>query len=66
MNYELAVLAEEYEAARLRFEAHQMRNVYGLDAIEAARVRVAYHAADAEMRRARSRLESAKDAFASS
>ena len=59
-KYEIAVLAEDYEAKRGAFEMHRMRNVYGLAPDEKTKATVAYHIAEAEMMEAFKALERAK------
>lgn len=59
-KYEITVLAEDYEQKRAAFEAHRMRNVYGLTPDEASKASAAYHIAEAEMLEAYKQLERAK------
>jgi hypothetical protein len=61
-KYEVAVLAEDYERKRMAFEAHHMRNVYGLKPEERIEAGIAYHVVEAEMIEALGKLQRAKNA----
>ena len=59
-KYEIAVLAEDYERKRIRFEALGMCNVAGLKLEERIASAVEYHVAEAETMEAFRLLEQAK------
>lgn len=59
-KYEIAVLAEDYEAKRHIFDWHRARNVYGLTPEERSKATAAYHIAEAEMDAAYRDLQRAK------
>jgi len=58
-RYEIAVLAEDYEAKRLVWQAHTLCNT-PTDPDERRKASIAYHVAEAEMIEAWKRLELAK------
>jgi hypothetical protein len=59
-KYEIAVLADDYAAKKLRFECLGMANVYGLTGEEATKRSIEYHIAEAEKLEAWGKLEAAK------
>lgn len=59
-KYELAVLAEDYETKRLRFENLGYLNISGKTADERSKMAQDYHIADAESQEALHRLIAAK------
>jgi len=65
-KYEIAVLAEDYEAKRLRHENLGYVNTMGKTDEELTKLNLDYHIADAEKREARGKLEAAKQRLVSS
>jgi hypothetical protein len=63
-KYEIAVLAEDYEAKRRAYEYYAMRNTYGLTPEESSELSQKYHLAQAEMMKALFVLDQAKIAYA--
>lgn len=59
-KYEIAVLAEDYEAKRLRHECLGYVNTAGKTAEALEKLNIDYHIADAEKLEAWGRLEAAK------
>jgi hypothetical protein len=59
-KYEIAVLADDYESKRQRFEMLGLINTQGKTAEERTKMSIEYHQADADVRQAWTRLETAK------
>ena len=65
-KYEIAVLAEDYENKRLRWENLGYLNVNGKTAEQRIQMSIDYQIAETEMRQAESRLHVAKHTIAKS